>query len=55
VIALDTRVATLSPADSLDVELWIRAEDTPMSKPLNFLFYYELADDSTGTKIRYIL
>lgn len=41
----------VAPA-SVKFDLWLRADDSPSVKPINFIIYYEAADESPD-KIRY--
>ncbi|XP_067931715.1 trafficking protein particle complex subunit 8-like [Watersipora subatra] len=43
VIPLDTKVKTIKPNESLNFDIWLRAQDLPCSKAVNFVFYYESA------------
>lgn len=53
VIALDTKVQVIKSTDSLSFDVWLRADDVPASKAVNFVFYYESIDNSSDSKIRY--
>lgn len=52
VIRIGAPENVLKMADSLTFDLWLRADDAPSIKPVNFIIYYESVEES-GEKVRY--
>ena len=52
VIALDTKAETIKPTSSLSFDVWLKADDIPASKGINFVFYYESIPETADAKIR---
>lgn len=51
VIALNTKKEILKPTESLSFDVWLRADDLPATKAVNFVFYCENVENNNG-KIR---
>lgn len=52
VVVLDKNSKVLGSNEVLEFDIWIRAGETPTSKAVNFVFYYEPVESSTTNKIR---
>ena len=51
-IALNTKSEVLKPGENISFDIWLRSDDLPGKKAVNFVFYCESSGEQNDSKIR---